>query len=405
MGRTNAPVTTIAVLAALCAVWHFTGGMHGTVLQVQTPPAASAITTAVTTTQCEPLPGTTSSSASPSAAAGIPQLCVGVQAAQTSVKRGKAAAWTIDLQAQNGPATSVTVTLTTTPAELAPAFTTSCPSGSGTATCTVGDMGTAVTPSSYQLQAQVTVPAGSSAANLTLSASADTSPSMTGTPAAGQTITITGTSAKPTPARTAQAQPTPVQPATQPAVLPVTGLTAPATNGDLPTVGPVTTTVAPGSVTSVLPQITPVVATAPAPAATAISGAAANVQALGNSPTQSSAQGGDSFSISIGMSAQTAQILGWILLALVTTLAVSKLIGSYFARARQPRQKARARLSAPHFPRLHLPRLKRGQRPTRAERRTTREQNWRRYLENQQPPASDPTASQEAPQPVIQNPL
>jgi hypothetical protein len=434
MGRTNAPVTTAAVFLALYAAWHFTGGMHGTLVHIRTPPAASAVTAKlVTTSQCEPLaspalPPSPSPSPSPATSSSLatnppttsppatsmpsaPQLCIGVQATQASIASGKTATWTIQLEAENGPATSVSVTLTSTPAGLPPAFTSSCPSGGGTATCAVGDMGTAVTPSSYQLQVQVAVPASTAATTLTLVASADTSPSMTATPAAGQSVAITHvvtkTSSKPTPsaARTPAVQPT-VVPATQP-VQPFTGVTAPATAGQLPTAAPVTTTVAPGSMSSALPQITPVVATAPVPAVTVASSPAANIQAAGVSPSASPAQTGEAFSVSIGMSAQTAQTLGWILLTLVVTLVASKLISGYISRTRQPRprqpratnRKRRLRLPALLFPHLrlpapHLPRWKQRTRtrPSRAERSATREQNWRRYLQSQRPPGSDDTS-------------
>ena len=427
MGRTNAPVTATAVLVALFAAWHFTGGMHGTVVHVHTPPAASHVTTAaVVTSQCEPLP-TAAPSASPSTSLSTPptatpsasassstsQLCVDVQAARDSIAHGKTETWTIQLQAEGGPATSVVVTLGADPVGLTPNFTGSCPSGGGTPVCTLGDMGTAVTPTSYQLQAQVTIPANSTATAVTATASAATSPSMAADPAAGQTVTITAAAAKasskPTPssarttsvptkpATTPASQPA-VAPASQPAVAPVAPVSVPAI-GALPTPAAGTTTVSPGNVGNALPQIGPgpVVATVPAPATTILSSPAANIQAAGASPTPS----GDTFSISIGMSAQTAQVLGWILLALVVTLVASKLTSNYMSRNRQPRTKEprtrqlasarrrpRFRLPPLPFSRPHLPGRSRRPRPNRDERRTTREQNWRRYLESQQPPAA-----------------
>ena len=425
MGRTNAPVTTTAVLVAVYAAWHFTGGLHGTVVHVHTPPAASGVTTtAVVTSQCEPLP-TPAPSASPSTSLSTPptatasasasasstsQLCVDVQAAQDSIAHGKTETWTIQLQAEGGPATSVVVTLAADPVGLTPNFTGSCPSGGGTPVRTLGDMGTAVTPASYQLQAQVTIPANSTATAVTATASAATSPSMAADPAAGQTVTITGAAAKasskptskPSSARTTSAPTKPASaPASQPAVAPasqpvVAPVSVPAI-GALPTPAAETTTVTPGSVGNALPQISPVVATAPTPVTTINSSPAANIQAAGASPTPS----GDTFSISIGMSAQTAQVLGWILLALVVTLVASKLTSNYMSRNRQPRSKEprtrqpggarrrpRFRLPALPFSRPHLPSRSRHPRPNRDERRTTREQNWRRYLESQQPPAA-----------------
>jgi hypothetical protein len=424
MGRTRTPFATTAVLAAVFAAWQLTGGMHGSVLHIHTPPAASAITTAVTT-QCELLPTVTptaSPSASPStASSGTPELCVGVQTAQDSTGRGKTATWTITVQAENGPATSVIVTLGADPVQLTPAFTTSCPSGSGNFVCTIGDMGTATTPASYQLQAQVTIPADTTDTALTVTASAATSPAMTANPSAGQTITITGaqtsTKASSSPARTPQARPvtvkpvpTPathpaIEPTSQPAILPVTRLSTPPTTITLPTAEPGITTVAPGDVASALPQISPVVATS-----TPVSSPAANVQAVGAGPTPSATSSGDSFSITIGMSAQTAQILGWILLALVITLVASRLISNYTSRNRPPQQREPKTTASKNKPRmklpaLHLPRLKRPQRMSRAERSAVREQNWRRYLESQRQPAAEQASAEEAPQTVTQNPL
>jgi hypothetical protein len=443
MGRTNAPVTAVAVFAAVYAAWHFTGGMHGTVVHVQTPPPASAVTTSsLTTSQCQNLPASTAATPSPSpssssslaatptSTAGPGELCVSVQATQDSIRAGGTAVWTIEVSAQGGSATAVSITLATIPSGPTPVFSGSCPSGGGTTACTVGDMDTAVTPTTYQLQAQVTVPAGSKAGPLTLVASADTSPIMASVPAAGQTISITSPPAatkpkvKPstatTPVRTTAAQPTPAQPvptpASQPGTIPVAS--EPAVGG-LPTPASVTTTVAPGSVSGVLPQITPEVATTPTPAPTVLSSPAANIQAAGASPTPTS--GADSFAISIRMSAQTAQVLGWILLALVVTLIASKLVTDYVFRNRQPRQPRQPRQSRQprqraakttasgrriRLPRImYLPRLKRNPhpRPRRAERSATREQNWKRYLESQQPSAADETVADGTAETVMKN--
>jgi len=413
MGKAQARVTAAATLAAVYAAWHLTGGMHGAVFHLHTPPAVTAVTTAATaTSQCQALP---TPSASPTAAAtssastaeAEPQLCISIQAAQASIERGKTATWTIQVSAQDGPATSVAVTLTTAPGGLAAAFAGSCPSGGGTATCVLGDMGTSLTPTSYELQAQVPVPANVAAATLTLTAAADTSPAITDIPAAGQTITITA----PAPARTRTAS-TPtttapvIQRVTPRATLPAAPITTMPAIGAMPTTIAVATTVPPGSISTVLPQITPAVATAPAavPGTAVMSSPAANIQAVA---TASSTPGADAFSVNIGMSAQTAQILGGILLALVITLAATRLTSSYITRTRHPRSKnpalastetgttsrSKRRLKVLRL-RLRLPALQRPRlRPShsRADRRTTREQNWNHYLQAQQePPPSLP---------------
>ena len=389
MGKTPARVATAATFAALYAAWHLTSGMHGTIVHLHTPSAIAAVTTsALATSQCQNLPLSPTPSPAPSSTASptsAGQLCVSVQAAQDSVHSGKTASWTIQVQVRGGPATSVAVTLATIPSGPIPVFTGSCPSGGGTTSCIVGDMGNPVTPATYQLQAQVAVPVGADAGPLTLIASADTNPIMASIPAAGQTITITATpSPKPTPARTAAPTPAATQPVTAPAAVP--------TVAELPTAAAVltaaseTTAIPPGSVSGVLPQITPaatatpVIATTPAVATTTLdSSPAANIQPVTPSPANTA--GADSFTFSVGMSARTAEVLSVILLSLILTLVTARLVSSYLAARR-------------HGPRAPDP--ARRPRPTRAERRATREQNWRRHLESQQtPPALEigPAAS------------
>lgn len=421
MGKTRARVATAATLIALYAAWHLTGSMHGTVVHLHTPSAMADVTTsALVTSQCQNLPLSPTPSPSPSGAtANTGQLCVSVQAAQDSIRSGKTASWIIEVQVKGGSATSVAVTLATIPSGPVPVFTGSCPSGGGTTSCIVGDIGTAVTPAIYQLQAQVAVPADTGAGTLALIASADTSPIMASIPAAGQTITITPTpgakptpaapGSKPTPGRTAAPASAATQPATTPATAPAI---APLSAAAQPTAAAQTTTIPPGSISGVLPQITPAATTTPAiaiaatpatanidsaPATTSIdSSPAANIQAIGPIPTATT--GADSFTLSIGMSARTAEILSVIFLALIFTLTTTRLISGYLTTRRHASQKPepdRSRVPQMRLPRLHLLRplsrlhLQRLRfRPTaaRAERRATREQNWQRHLDSQQTP-------------------
>jgi hypothetical protein len=394
MGNPQARVATAATVTAIYLAWHLTSGMYGTVIRLHTPGTEAAVTTsALTTSQCQDLPAAAapspSAAASPSpspstSTASAGKLCISVQASQDNIPRGNTATWTIQVTADGGTATAVTITVSAGPSGPVPVFTGSCPSGGGSAACTVGDMNTAITPSSYQLQAQVTVPAETTARTLTLTASADTNPAMTAAPAAGQDISITGTlpvktspkaapkpSTTPRPARTAAASnPAPVQPATPPATAPAIGA--------LPTIAAVTTTVPPGSVSTVLPQITP--------AATVASTPAANIQAVGSSPTASTA-GADSFTLSIGMSARTAEVLGFILLALIFTLTTAKLTSSYINGHRQGAHHSEPASTSKQDPVerrprwLCLPRARKRPGRTRAERTAARERNWRHYLE------------------------
>lgn len=401
MGKTQRRVATAATLTAVYAAWHLTSGMHGTIVHLHTPSALAAITTsALATSQCQNLPPSTaaSPSASPSPSSSTGRLCISLQAAQDSIRRGKTATWTIQVQTEGGPATAVAITLATIQSGPVPVFTGSCPSGGGRTACTVGDLGTAVAPASYQLQAQVAVPPGTGGGTLTLVASADTSPIMASIPAAGQTITITGTPAsatphpKPSPVLTTPPALVATQPVTPPAAVPT--IAPVPTIAALPTAAVETTTVPPGSVTNALPQITPtasttpVIATAPAAPLSGINSTpAADIQAV--APTTASTPAADSFTFSVGMSARTAEILSFILLGLIFTLTTARLTSRYITSRQPTPQKPEPdtskpdsarhpRLGLPHWRRPHLPRQ------SRAERRATREQNWHRYLESQE---------------------
>jgi hypothetical protein len=335
MRRNRSRLATAATLVAAFAAWHFTGGLHDTALEVQLPPGNVTVTAAVTaTTQCQPLPETASPapSASPTPASAVAavssELCVSVQAAEPDIKSGKTATWTVQIWTQNGPAHDATLTLTASPAGQQPRFVTSCPGGNGDSSCVIGDIGTAITPSSYQLQAQITAPAGASA--LALTASAGTTPAMAVVPAAGQSVTITGPSSSPTPApsRSAAAVTT-TAPAARQSAQSVLVPTAAGALPALPSVSAATAesnaTIPAGSVATVLPQVTP---------ASIASSPAANVQTI-PAPSSSIPTAAGSFTFSMGMSGKTAVTLGIILLALTVTLACTRLIATEMARTRQ----------------------------------------------------------------------
>lgn len=331
-------------LAITLGIMAFIMLVGGGVIAALAPSAIAA--PAAATTQCEPLPaaatptGSPSSSSSPSSSPSAsasstqpqPQLCVGVQVTQATIAPGNTATWTVGISAQDGAVPGVTVTLATNPAGLAGTFTSSCPSGSGTATCTLGDLATSVTPASYQIEAEVGIPAGTSAGTLTLTATAGaaSTPAMTVDPAAGQSITITAPSPSPTP--TASASATATAAAAQPSPTAQTTTIPPATYtgsglGTLPAPNPIASTVteSAGSIASVLPVITPQVVE---------STAAANIQGL-PAPSTSSAQAG-TFAVTIGMSGQTAEILGVVILALVVILVSTRATAAHFARNRYP---------------------------------------------------------------------
>jgi hypothetical protein len=319
-----------AFMAVICA-----GGMRGAIFQASLTPAVAAFT-APATNQCESLPAAAmpaaspegSASASPTAAAGS-DLCVSVQANQAGIRAGETASWAIRVWTSDGTAAAdVTITLTAMPAGLTARFASSCPSGSGAATCTVGDIATATTPASYLLQAQIQVPAVTTAGTATLTAIASTTPAMSLMPAAGQAITITRAiiTRPPTPAATS-ASPAAATRVNRPVT---TTATEPALS-PLPVITPVmpaaATSAQPGTIASVLPEITP-----DASAGSFLSSPAANIEAI---PDTSSPAAADNFSLTLGMSAQAAEILGGIILGLVITLAATRLIAAQLTPNKQ----------------------------------------------------------------------
>jgi hypothetical protein len=279
---------------------------------------ASAAAPAATSSQCEPLP----SAATPTPTASTqPELCVSVQASQSGITTGQAASYTVQVWAANGSASGVTVTLTGTPQGEVPDFTSRCPSGDGSATCTIGSLATAVTPSSYQMQAQIPVASGAtSVTSVTLSATADaaTSPAMTVLPAAAETVPVsapTAAASTPPASRSPASTPSPsASPTTVPAVAatPTTG-TAPTTPA-----GGGTSLFSPAGAPTVLPVIS-------APATTP----AAGPPAVSATPTASS------FTLVIPMS--TAELLGFIVVGLVLSFAAVRLVRHRLA-ARKARQ-------------------------------------------------------------------
>jgi hypothetical protein len=324
---------TLAIVAFLTLV--ITGVMKGAIFQAVLTPAAQA-EPATATSQCQPLPQAAATSPSPSPSpsasttAGVTQLCVSVQAGQATIKAGQTATWTIAVSAQGGSIPAVTISLTAAPAGTSPVFTATCPSGSGTASCDLGDLATPLTPASYALRAQVTVPASATGALvLTAAADAATSPAMAAYPAAGQAITITtqepATKPAATPSRITAAATPPAQqvptyvPPPRPASDPAT-ISEP-TLGALPAYTVTTPTATAGSIASVLPVMVP--GTTPAVPAPVASSPVADIMNVPG-PSSSAPQAG-TFTLTIGMSARTAEILGIVILALAIVLAATRI--------------------------------------------------------------------------------
>jgi hypothetical protein len=287
--------------------------------------------------QCEPL--TAASASSSSASASAAQLCVTVQASEASVKRGQAAMFTVQVSTQNGPASGVSVTLTAAPSGQTATFSASCPGGNGTATCAVGPLATSVAPAAYQLQAQIAVPATASSSvtsvTLTATANAAVSPAMAAEPATSGSVTVSGAaSASPSPSPSKTPSPSSTVPSSSPvaAVSPVGTATLPTALPPVvlpPTPAPVATSVlSPQDVASDLPTITPV-PVVPTPLTGSTGSPVADT---------GSAQAG-TFTLSLNMSAATAQTFGIIVVALALTLAGTKLVADFFTPRRNTASK------------------------------------------------------------------
>lgn len=381
----SARVRRLTATLVGCAImaWLLSGGMHGAIFRVHVNPPASAVTTtlAIVTSQCQALPAPSpsatdaasdSSSASPTAAATPPALCVSVQAAQSSIKPGQTATWTVRIWSQNGAAPGTNVALSTTPSGLPVSFTSACPTGDGDSTCTTGDLGTSVTPTEYQLQAQVLVPGWeTSLSNVTLSATANanTNPAMSVVPVAGQVIAVIDPP-KPSPTPT-RAHPSSSAPTTARTTPPASRSTSPASTpaATVPVVGPVPPitsvpgTPVPASPDLPFPDIAPNTSSAStAPAVGLATSSAANIQALGVSTSPATA---DNFTLTLGMSAATAQALALVVLGLAFILAVTKIVADAMSRSRHPRPKKEPRPRPANRKPFKFPRLKRLRWPRR----------------------------------------
>jgi len=296
------------LIGAGCVAWGLAGGLPGTAL-------------AAASSQCEALPG--GPSASPSASQA--ELCVSVQAAQSGIKRGQAASFTVQVSAQNGSASGVSVTLAASPQGQAATFTGRCPGGNGSATCTVGSLGTSLAPATYSLQAQIAVASSaSSVTSVTLTATADaaTSPGMAAMPSASQSVSVAAAAASASASAKATASAS-TSPVAQVSPVSTPGLATVLPPVTVPTPAGMTTSLfTPANVASDLPEIAPVPTPAP------VTGTPGSPVADTGSP-----QAG-SFTLALNMSAATAQVFGLIIVALALTLAATKLVADYLTPRR-----------------------------------------------------------------------
>ena len=285
--------------------------------------------------QCEPVPAATPS-ASPSATAPASsqgELCVSVQASGTSVKAGQVASYAVQVSAQNGQASGVSVTLAVAPSGQTATFTSRCPSGNGAAACTLGSLGGTVAPSSFQMQAQVRVASGTSAGtSVTLTATADaaTSPALAALPVAAATTPVVDSS--PSPSKSPSSTPATSTPPAQAATATPPALASPPTLGAIPpTPAASSPLISPVSVASAFPEITPPPVSPVAVIAASSPAADTGTPVAGN------------FTVQIGMSAATAQLLGFVLLGFVLLLAATKLVNDQLTARRNHRKEPGAK--------------------------------------------------------------
>jgi hypothetical protein len=259
------------------------GGIHNTAAAATLAPAVAASSTPVVSSACQQLPvastatpsasASDSASPSPTAAASTPtpvDLCIGVQATADSIQAGQQATWNVEAWVQNGPVTGVTISLAGTLVNELPTFTSDCPGGNGSTSCTIGDMGSGAED---EMQAQITVPSDTgTGTSVTLTATANASPGLSEVPAASTAVTVAAApspspsaspsssatpakSATPSPSSSKQAAATTPAATTPAASLPGVG-TVPVTSTTLPP-SEVSEVTNPGSISSLLPVVTP----------------------------------------------------------------------------------------------------------------------------------------------------
>src|SRR5262249_52165907 len=121
------------------------------------------------------------------AASARPQMCVGLERVQASIKHGQAAQWVVSVYTTGADATNVSVGVSAAPAGQHASFDFGCGSQSRTAACQLGHVNAGAR--TRQMQAQIAVPATSSATSVRLTAtvSADHLPVK---PRASVTVTV-----------------------------------------------------------------------------------------------------------------------------------------------------------------------------------------------------------------------
>jgi hypothetical protein len=222
---------------------------------------------------------------------------VSVQRGQSSIKRGQDAAFVVEVSTKNGPASNVSVTLSSKPTSQKPAFTSGCAKGNKTASCTVSSVSD---KQPVSLDAQIPVASGaSSVSSVSLSAAASVFTTATWTPpAADETVAVTAAApalAKPSPSASPES-PLPLGP-------------IPALNGVSSSL------IGAGNAAGLFPAIVPSGTAAP-------SSPGAQAQAHAQGTRRDAATAADSSALAPVL---TAQVAGLIALALAIILTVTRL--------------------------------------------------------------------------------
>jgi hypothetical protein len=223
---------------------------------------------------------------------------VSVQAAQSSITRGKTATYTVQVSTKNGSASNVTVALTSQPSSQKPTFTNGCTKGDGTASCTVASVTTA---KPANLKAQIAV--ASSATSVTsvkLTATASIASTAKWTPPAAAGTTAVTAAAATKSSSSATASPTVSSFALPPGLIPNLNAEASLLIGA-------------GNAARLFPAITPSAGPGASEAAHP-QGSRQNADPIANAST-----------ISSGTSVLTAQVAGLIALGLAIMLTVTRL--------------------------------------------------------------------------------
>ena len=221
-----------------------------------------------------------------------------VQRSQSSIKRGQAATYVVQVSTQNATASDVSVALTAQPSSQKPTFTSGCAKGNGTASCTISRVA-AQQPASLNAQIAVAANAASvTSVKLTATASVVTTQKWT-PPAAAETTAVTAAA----PATSATTSPA----ATHVAVLPL---------GPIPALnGAASMLIGPGDAAALFPTIGPSPGASPGPASAAAQQPSRNT----------TAPAADASPVSLGTPVATAQVAGLIALGLAIMLTVTRL--------------------------------------------------------------------------------